>query len=345
MRSGQAAAFTRGQRIMPADSRDGSLEGGIGSIADVCEVTRVASEYSGADLVPAFLIEVPHGATLTCHFDTVRRQLSGPFPDGLEAFFHVNTDVGAPECATAIAEAIIEAPVPDGAGRELHEQIRRRGVLVVRGIVPRTFVDCNRIIDSGPDSFREGGVTAGIPSYMTGEADREIVRGLYQDYRTVAEAAYRRVCGSGGLAVTLHSYAPRSIDVEVDGDIVERLREAYSAGTYEEWPVRPDVDIIGESAEGNPLAPSDLVEAIKRQYGKIGIDVSENGTYRLHPSTMGYHHSATHADHVICIELSRALLADPFDPFVEMRIGANKVERMSKPIAQALLEVAVNRLR
>ena len=41
---------------------------------------------------------------------------------------------------------------------------------------------------------------------------------------------------------------------------------------------------------------------------------------------------------LLCIEISRALLADPFCPFEEMHIGREKVERMSGPIVEALLE-------
>ena len=53
---------------------------------------------------------------------------------------------------------------------------------------------------------------------------------------------------------------------------------------------------------------------------------------------MGYRHSTAYPECVLCIEISRALVADPFSPFEEMRIGPEKVERMSRPIGAACLD-------
>ena len=51
---------------------------------------------------------------------------------------------------------------------------------------------------------------------------------------------------------------------------------------------------------------------------------------------MGHVHSVAYPRKVVCLELNRALLADPFTPFQEMRIGKKNVARMAEPIEVAL---------
>jgi hypothetical protein len=51
------------------------------------------------------LLEVPHGATRRAELDGLAALLRGQLPRGLDAFFHVNTDEGAPEVALAAALA------------------------------------------------------------------------------------------------------------------------------------------------------------------------------------------------------------------------------------------------
>jgi hypothetical protein len=38
----------------------------------------------------------------------------------------------------------------------------------------------------------------------------------------------------------------------------------------------------------------------------------------------------------ICVEVRRDLLADPFQPFVEMKISAEKVKKLALPLAASL---------
>ena len=52
---------------------------------------------------------------------------------------------------------------------------------------------------------------------------------------------------------------------------------------------------------------------------------------------MGYEHSKRFPGRVTCIELNRALLADPFTPFAEMTIDGTRARRMAAPIAAACL--------
>ena len=73
-----------------------------------------------------------------------------------------------------------------------------------------------------------------------------------------------------------------------------------------------------------------------RKYASIGITVAHNDTYHLHAESMGYVHSTEYPGRVLCMEINRELLADPFTPFQEMRIGHDKVRRMTGPLVSAL---------
>ena len=301
----------------------------ISGIDGVCTVTRAGGPDGDPDAAPDLLIEVPHGATRLAHYALLRERLVSDLPDDLRDFFLVNTDVGAPECAEEIARRLTD-PVLGHA---------RRQVLVVRSLVPRIFIDCNRAVDLDHDAFKKAGFTPVVPPYVTSPDDVALLESLHRSYHEVVERAYRRVCGSGGLALILHTYAPKSVGIDtVDENIVAALREAYRPEVYAEWPARPDVDLITETDGGQRLAQAELVDAVGRAYAAIGIDTVENGTYRLHPATMGHRYSERYPQQVLCVEISRALLADPFSPFEEMRIGAQKVARMAAPLATALHE-------
>jgi hypothetical protein len=299
---------------------------GIESIEGVCEVEIVAGPRAAADRAPRWLIEVPHGATRGSQFDATRRRLVGEFPDDLKQFFYVNTDVGSVECARHVAQLLAEPAGP---------------VLLVRGLVPRTFIDCNRVIERGPQAELRDGVTPGLPEYVSRAEDIETLTRMHAQYHAVARGAYEAVCGRGGSALMLHTYAPRSIEIDrVDDGIVAALHRAYEPGTYETWTERPDVDVITEAKDGTNLAPPGLVQKLREAYARIGIAVGENDTYRLVPETMGYVFSRAYAGRVACIEISRALLADPFTPFEEMRIDDAKARRMAAPIATAVIELS-----
>ena len=282
------------------------------SIAEVCEVTLVTGSGFDHESPPDLLIEVPHGATRAREYDAIRRKLSGPYPDRLREFFFVNTDAGAPECALETARQL----TADAA----------LGVLVLRSLIPRTFIDCNREVGTGPRAAMRDGLTPGLPGYIAHGDDVETLRALHDEYQALARGAYDQVCGHGGRALILHTYAPRSVQIEsIDERIVENLRRAYKPGVYETWDKRPDVDIISETENGIRLAPADLVAAIREAFAEIGIRVAENATYRLSPETTGYRHSARYPGKVLCMEIDRGLLADPFTPFEEMKIGRSSV--------------------
>lgn len=290
----------------------------IRTIPGVCEVTFTAPR-PGA---PTLLIELPHGATRTADYEALRSRLAGSLPDNLEAFFYVNTDIGTPESAAWLVEALA------GEGY---------GALVLRCLVPRTFIDCNRVVAGSVQGAVIDGLTPAVAAYIEVAEDRALLEGLHREYHALVERAYVAICGAGGLALQLHSYAPRSVGIDrIDGEIVAALRRAYEPAVYATWPERPAVDIICAGTDGTMWAAPELVAAVRAAFAAIDVAAEENATYRLHPATMGYQYARAYPGQVLCVELNRGLVADPFVPFGESPIGPAKVERMSRPLASAL---------
>lgn len=277
--------------------------------------------YDGG--IPGLVIEVPHGATRTAQYTALRARLHGDIAADLVDFFHVNTDAGAPELAMAVAEAWV-ARFPE------------RCACVLLSEIPRTFVDCNRVIDAAPGSFREGKVTPGVPPWIRAPADLELLRGLHAAYVARATRAIDAVCGAGGIALLLHTYAPRSVDVEVDDHVVANLHHAYLPDVQHTWPLRPAIDVIGRGLDGALLIDPDRLQRLVSGFAAIDLAVASGETYPLHPSTWAFHHAARHPGQVICMEVRRDLLADPFTPFLEMRISEAKALQIGGGIARGL---------
>ncbi|CAN5831290.1 hypothetical protein BH11MYX2_BH11MYX2_28090 [soil metagenome] len=284
------------------------------SIAGVVDV-HVVGAGSTADLV----IEIPHGATETVDFTRLERQLTSPLPEALVDFFHVNTDAGAPELAVGIAERLVsEDPALT--------------VAILRCRVPRTFIDCNRRMDASPADFKAGKVTPGLMPWITTDADRELLRGAYERYQT----AVRTALSPDSAILMLHTYAPRTVDVEVDADIVKNLRRAYLPEVEPTWPLRPEVDVISRALDGTNYAPAAVVETLRTALGEQGITVADGLTYPLHPSTVAWDHVVARRGRALCVEVRRDLVADPFEPFAQMNISAAKVSRLAGPFVSAL---------
>lgn len=285
------------------------------SVAGVFDVEAFGPQSSP----PRLLFEIPHGATAIEHYSTLRERLRSDLPDGLEGFFHVNTDIGAPEVALAAAQNLADAGIP---------------TVVLRSLVPRTFIDCNRALDH-PGA---GAVTPGLPDYINDEDDRELLVDLHQRYTQTAKVLYEIVCGrADGLAVNLHTYAPRSIALtQIKPSIVEDLRAAYLPDVYRTWPERPEVDLITRSAADELLAPEALLLQTKDRLQQAGFEVKENSTYRLFHATMGYWHSKRWPQKMLCLEMRRDLLAKEFIPFEPMAICPQKVARFVGPMTQAV---------
>lgn len=291
------------------------------AIPGILDATTVHGARAPAGVVD-LVIEVPHGATATADFTALAAQLTSPLPDDLIAFFHVNTDAGAPELALAIADQFVaEQPA--------------RSVAVLRCRIPRTFIDCNRRIDAAPADFKAGKVTPGLMPWITTDEDRALLRTAYDRYVAAVSDALGSLRPDGALLM-LHSYAPRTVDVEVDRDIARSLRRAYQPDQVERWPLRPEVDVISRDTTGVDHAPTAVVTALRDELAAAGLALADSATYPLHPSTLAWHHAMARPGRALCVEVRRDLLADPFDPFAEMQIGGAKLARLGLPFARAL---------
>ncbi|MCB9917569.1 MAG: N-formylglutamate amidohydrolase [Planctomycetes bacterium] len=294
------------------------------SLPHVVEFTEFRGSRAS---VPTLLLEVPHGATRASHFDEVRARLSGDYPADLRDFFFVNTDVGAPELANAIAALHVEA---DAAA----------WCVVARCLVPRTFIDCNRVIEVAPHADAKGGavgeITPGLHVYVTDEGDRTLLLERYQSYVRSIDAAYEGVVPLGGRAMMVHSYAPRSLDVPVDERIVERLRAEYEPARIEHWPLRPDIDVIADDPDGTRVASPELVEALVAAGDALEFDVGISRTYALHPGTLAASLGRRYAGKTLCFEVRRDHLVKTFTPFSEMEGDPSSIDRIARAIVAAL---------
>jgi hypothetical protein len=289
-----------------------SLPSSLPHIVDV-ELIRGAAAGPAPDL----LIEIPHGATRTSDYEHYAAQLTSPLPPDLADFFHVNTDAGAPELAVATAHALVAAQPT-------------RSVLILRCRVPRTFIDCNRQIDASPEDFRTGKVGPGLMPWIATDADRALLRAAFDAYVATVMAA-RAALAADGAMLMLHTYAPRTVDVQVDHDIVPSLHRAYAPDRADTWPLRPALDVIGKTLDGVEHAPPAVVVALTAAATALGLDVAGGATYPLHPSTQAYAHVLAMPGRTLCLEVRRDLLADPWSPFAEMRIGDATGSRASPP--------------
>ena len=291
------------------------------SIPGIVDIEIVRGSSAPAD-GPDLIIEVPHGATRTADYDAVAARLTSPLPANLVDFFHVNTDAGAPELAVAIAHRLVaEAPT--------------RTVMVVRCRIPRTFIDCNRRVDASPEEFRAGKVTPGLMPWITSPEDRALLRDAYDRYvATVAKAT--SLLRSDGAILLLHTYAPRTVDVEVDLDIVTNLRRAYRPEIEPTWPLRPEVDVISKGVDGIDHAPAAVVDTLRAELARAGLALADSATYPLHPSTLAWNHVQAHPGRAVCIEVRRDLLAVPFEPFAQMAIGDDSIARLVPAFVAAL---------
>ena len=308
----------------------------LSSVDGVCdiEVLRPLRQGSGQAPQPPrgwLLIEVPHGATRKSDYDLLAARLKSTLPAQLDHFFFVNTDIGAPEGARSIANTLCAEGF---------------AIVIARCLIPRTFIDTNRVVTkpvvSGVEGSARGqligGMTPAVPGYINDAGDAAMLTVMHGVYHAVVSAAYASVCGkANGLALQLHSFAPRSVSIEkTDERIVESLHAAYVPEVYAKWPERPPVDLISATQDGSFKSAPDLVTALQAAYLEAGIEAAENATYHLHPATMGLVYARAHVDQVLCVELNRGLISDPFVPFGVSPISEEKIRRLTSPIARVL---------
>ena len=295
----------------PVDLLVESIEG----IADVEHIGDSATP-------PSLLVEVPHGADRREHYDALFSRLKGPLPERLEHFFFANTDVGAWQYGRRVAERVVE---------------RRGGsALVVRCLIPRTFIDTNRLI-TAEDTLSQGGLTPGIPPYIPPGPDHELLVSMHTQYTDLAARAYAVVCGGGGLALVPHSYGPRTMDIaRVDEHIVEALHKAAEPAAWDSCPVRPEIDLLTLDGEGQRYAPEGMGPALVDAFGNLGIGAVESETYFLHVATQAHRWSTAHPEQVLCMEVRRDLLVERFSLFEEMSVSATAVEHVTGPLVDSV---------
>jgi predicted N-formylglutamate amidohydrolase len=302
------------------------MNAAVASRPGVCDVECFWGTAADREAPPDVLFEVPHGATRSVHYAALRAELRGAYADDLQDFFHVNTDVGAPELARATAERIVQSQP-------------RRSALVVRCLLPRTFVDCNRRIDRAtlPAAAAPGEPTPGLPPWVRDAADRALLLERHAAYREVVTQAFAAVCGRGGLGLCVHTYAPRSIDVAVDDRIVASLHAAYAADRIGTWPLRPAIDLITHDPDGRELAAAGLADRAEAEFTAAGFEVARNGAYSLHPVTLAHEFATRYPGATLCFEVRRDLLVPAFTPFREMVPDPARVARAAAPLAVAVL--------
>lgn len=295
----------------------------VDSIAGIADVETLFGADASPEEPPALLVEVPHGADRRAHYDLWRARLVGTLPEDLHAFFHVNTDVGAWQYGRRVAERLVDAEPG-------------RSALVVRCLVPRTFVDTNRLEDAKNELGR-GGLSAGLAPYVRDERDQRALVEAHRLYIGLVERAYELVCGRGGFALSPHTYAPKTVGIEqIDDDIVSALRAAYEPEAYARWPERPPIDLITRTADGSGRAPAAVVEALLAAWRARGIAATENGVYHQHPSTQGWRFTERYPDQVLALEVRRDLLVEAWTPFEEMRVSATAADAIAEPLADAI---------
>lgn len=295
------------------------------SIERVCRATVMRGVEAAADAAPDLLLEVPHGATRAAHFDELREELRGDYDDGLRDFFFVNTDVGAPELAHAIARGVTEA-APD----------RTVGVLTCE--LPRTFCDTNRVVDAdaAAHASRAGEMTPGLMPWVVDAHDRDLLLQRYFAYRDVVAGAFAAVCGEGGTALCVHTYAPRSLRVDVDENIGRSLRQAYAPDRIGTFALRPEIDLITHDEQDHELADAELARRVESGFAQLGLTCRRNDTYRLHDSTVACVLARRYPGRTLCFEVRRDLLLEEFVPFVELLPDPTRVARVAAPVVAAL---------
>ncbi|MCB9766384.1 MAG: N-formylglutamate amidohydrolase [Alphaproteobacteria bacterium] len=286
------------------------------------DIVPIPGPRAEAAAPPCLVVEVPHGADRSADFHRLAGLLRGPLPADLIDFFHVNTDVGAWALGVRVAERVVAARPT-------------RAALALRCRVPRTFVDCNRVLDAKAAAE----VTPGLHGYIRDPADKALLIDLHRRYQRAVAQAITRVCGAGGLALLPHSYAPRSVDLTgTEDDLPALLRGAWAPGTAETWPLRASVDLITETPEGLDQAIPGAAAALTAGFGALGLDVAVNGTYTLHPATWAAAHAARWPGRTLCLELRRDLLVEAWTPFAEMQPDPTAIDRLAAPVAAFLDE-------
>ena len=273
---------------------------------------------------PSVFIELPHGATKTEHYHTFAQRMP-EIDTSMIQFFYTNTDIGTPELA-----------------KEVMSLLEETDVCILQSYIPRTFVDCNRNLERNLSDYKAAKVTPGLPSYVP-EHHHQWLKDIHKRYTRKAEELYKKVCGNNGVAIMLHSYAPKSVGIHtVDKDIVEKLRWAYEPEQYTQWPERPEIDIICTTLEGVNIAHPILYKELRALLG-TQYTIGSSQTYPMHHATMAYAHAQKYFEQTLCLEIRRDLLVEKFRPCVELPIQPQRIHHFAQKIAKAIQQT-LNRI-
>jgi hypothetical protein len=294
----------------------------IPGVADV-EAMRGARAAEGAPF--DLLVEVPHGADERAHYDALAARLVSPLPERLHGFFHANTDIGAWAYGRFVAERVVEA-------------LPTASVLLVRCLLPRTFVDANRELATA-DDLAKGGLTGAMPPYVTDPADQALLHRLHREYVALIDEAYEAVCARGGLALSPHTYGPYVLPIaKIDDTIVAQLEALHAPGTRETLAVRPEIDLLADTKEGECLADPTLVTDVKRRLEASGYAVERSKTYQLLPGSQTFRLSRRYHGRVLCLEVRRDLLVRDYTALTAMAVDDAKVARLGAPLGEAIVQ-------
>lgn len=297
----------------------------LASIPGVAHVELRRGAAAAPTTPPTLLVEVPHGADRAAHYAACRATLQGELPVDLDHFFFVNTDVGAWDLGVAAADAFVEAR-PEAVA------------LLVRCLVPRTFIDTNRNL--GGDRSTPAGkatVTPGLAPYIQHPGDQARLRGLHEAYVALTDAAFAAVVEAGGLALVPHTYAPRTVGISsVDETIVTQLHRVYAPDLVDTWPLRAEVDLITADGDGARQCPAGAVEALVPALADLGLHAEENHTYWLHPATRAATLAARYPGRLLCFEVRRDKVVQDWTPFAEMHADPAKVGPIGQAVGRVL---------
>jgi hypothetical protein len=249
--------------------------------------------------------------------------MKGDLPPDLEAFFLVNTDQGAPELAEAIARLYVQEH-PD------------RSVAIIRALIPRTFIDFNRLPLS-PEELAAVGMTPGLMPYIRHPEDQALLRGLHAKYSEAVDVAVKATCGAGGRVLHLHTYAPRSVQIgPIDDNIGATLRAAWV--DPQQWPLRPSIDLIGKAVDGARITPESVLTNLRVAFAHNDQEVGDSESYPLHPVTPSFRYASQWPERVFCVEVRRDILmaSGTWQPFVEMRPSHNRVMGIASALSVGL---------
>lgn len=314
----------------------------ICDVAGVCEVKVFAGPAADADAPCDALVELPHGATEAAHIADARA-LTADYPDGYDDLFWVNTDQGSPEYGWRFAAHVTNpawvraAAAPLLASADLDaaaEAAARRKVLVVRALVPRTIVDLNRVWEVDTATFRAANLTGAVAPFARPD-ELDAIRARYAAYQVVADAAHAEVCGRGGAALNLHTYAPITVSIQSGEPLLDAVRRAYVPDNYPSYPQRPTAQVITRLPGEEPITDQRLCALLVARYAAAGVALSLDDPFTMHKATACYLRAAAYPGLVTVLELRRDALTDAFTPFAKWPASPQRVEAMTAPLSLA----------